>query len=701
MGKSKKRKLEIHPFLFMYITFCYFVIINDFIQSVIQIQYRYSIIISLIVISVLLLLLLNKDIIGFDRNNFEKIDIIAIVAILLVSIIRIATPDSTFDIYNYHLYFQKNFGLSEKNFINDDFFPMRNMNAFCYVLGDRMFYIFRGIFGYRIGTILNSLILIGMYFQVKEILDYYQVVCERKKKWMRILVICCILFSENIIWEIDSYMIDLLALPFLIELFFLTVICEKEETPPIQYIAILSSLAGIMKLPNLLIVFVFLVFYIMRQKRNILSLQLVWSVLIAIAGFLPYFIYSLRLTGNPIFPYANGLFNSPYYSNSISPSDASNLNTRFGPKGILEYTLWPIVMILHPEKVCDIYLYTGRILIGIICMVYFLIAVQKGIVKENRLKRSMICWLLLYILYLTFFHGYLRYVIILELLTGIIIDLTVEQIFLNVKMKKKGWYIVISCLTFLQTGYLAATYFIQNYEWSFRDTAITDFSSYLDNMKLIGKDRETELESDVLDSIDGWLVFAYNGSALNLMKSDVPIVGMNASATNEYTSQLLNRKLNSLADKNIYTAIDKKNLELYISNIRESGYVIDDLSVVYPNFTSVNNPFYLMKVEEEEKENELHLFYLTYELEIDLSGDNEYHFFCGIDCEQQKGSVSVYAEKDGISELLCNFTSGDNNEIIIDNEITKQYEKIKIVQNTEVQSLNNQIPVFEQVISGQ
>ena len=144
----------------MTINFCFFIIfilaeiacINDYIIYIFGIGYVVSLIITSLLTIILNAILIKrkKILISFD---FEKEDIFLFVAMLFVTLLTgIVYPEYTYDSISYHIYLQKYFPIDKVNF---DFFPTRIYCLCLFPLGDRIYYIFRFLFGLRFGTIVS------------------------------------------------------------------------------------------------------------------------------------------------------------------------------------------------------------------------------------------------------------------------------------------------------------------------------------------------------------------------------------------------------------------------------------------------------------------------------------------------------------------------------------------------------------------
>ena len=159
------KKSKINILMFIFVIYTIFIILNDYFVYFFPVIGKYSYLISF-VITLFGFFFIKKNI-TIEFKIFDKSDIFFLLLIMFFFIIRVAIPDSSFDVLNYHLINQKNPFVNNVSF---NFFPGRWINTFSFPLGDRMFYFFRIITNYRLGIIFNYLVLILIYYQFKQLI---------------------------------------------------------------------------------------------------------------------------------------------------------------------------------------------------------------------------------------------------------------------------------------------------------------------------------------------------------------------------------------------------------------------------------------------------------------------------------------------------------------------------------------------------
>src|SRR6185436_17257460 len=98
--------------------------------------------------------------------------------------------------------------------------------------------IYRHLLGYRLGTIVNYLALIWTGLILNRLLANYV-----RSVWLRSLSVLFILCAEQLLFQINNYMVDLLALPLLLEATLLAI--EQKAGRIWQRTTLLMLLLGI------------------------------------------------------------------------------------------------------------------------------------------------------------------------------------------------------------------------------------------------------------------------------------------------------------------------------------------------------------------------------------------------------------------------------------------------------------------------
>src|SRR5437868_2608528 len=176
--------------------------------------------------------------------------------LLLIYLLRVAFPDVSFDVLNYHVFHSER-ALHGWLFIPGDFFPTA---APFNPTPDILTGLYRHALGYRLGTIVNFVALIWTGIILNRLLRDYI-----KSVWLRNVSILFILCTEQLLFQINNYMVDLLALPLLLEATIIAI--STKENRLIQrmtWLALLLGVASAFKLANLFIALPIVLVYLIN-----------------------------------------------------------------------------------------------------------------------------------------------------------------------------------------------------------------------------------------------------------------------------------------------------------------------------------------------------------------------------------------------------------------------------------------------------
>ena len=162
-----KKRYDIELMLYILLNLSGICLINDYLTYFINLNYYLGMGISFLIVVLINYLLRNNFKVSL---KFTKKDLIFFFILFIIMAITIVFPDRMYDTLNYHLYSQEH---PFNSILNGDLFPSKVINSFTYSLTDRMFYPFRLLFGYRMGLILNYLLLISIYINIIHLNNMY------------------------------------------------------------------------------------------------------------------------------------------------------------------------------------------------------------------------------------------------------------------------------------------------------------------------------------------------------------------------------------------------------------------------------------------------------------------------------------------------------------------------------------------------
>src|SRR2546421_1869098 len=140
--------------------------------------------------------------------------------LIFIYLLRAPLPDVSFDVLNYRLLHSER-ALRGLFYQASDFFPTA---APYNPAPDMLTGLFRHALGYRLGTIVNLLILVWSAQIIDRILRTFIA-----RAWPRAACVLLIMLAEHLLFEISTYMVDLIALPLLLETTRLALRVDKTE----------------------------------------------------------------------------------------------------------------------------------------------------------------------------------------------------------------------------------------------------------------------------------------------------------------------------------------------------------------------------------------------------------------------------------------------------------------------------------------
>lgn len=322
-------KLNVHFFITFFVACIAFS--NDILIYLFNIEYLNSLLLcSILNVLVFSIILYKKQI--KITSDFDKFDILFwILAITVIFINGIFTPDKYYDTSSYHIYLQETPFIDKINF---DFFPGRIFCICLFPLGDRMHYIFRYFLGYRLGTIFSYYLMIVLYYQTKIILKNYTNNSKLCSFFSNLIFFINILSSR-----IGNYYVDNLVLVFTIQIFLILKVEKKYDKNIVYLLCLLSGISIGIKITSVFFIIAIFIFFIIMSYKKIdyKKINIVCCVILGIIPWIIYIVDNYKQTGSILFPYYNSIFKSEYFGlyNWVDP--------RFGIGNIFDKILWPIV----------------------------------------------------------------------------------------------------------------------------------------------------------------------------------------------------------------------------------------------------------------------------------------------------------------------------------------------------------------------
>jgi hypothetical protein len=320
------------------------------------------------------------------------------------------------------------------------------------------------------------------------------------------------------------------------------------------------------------------------------------AALAFVAPLLPFTLFIFRLTGNPVFPLYNGLFKSPYW-----PQGAI-FDPRWGPWGIYETIVWPVVMFFRPWRLNEFTFYSGRLTAG-----YILAGVCLFIARRDRRVREIALITLLGTILWSASSGYIRYALYLELTSGFLLIWLATYIWTKcARLPNWGKYVALAplCLLLLVQTIVALGY-VNRWEWSNRNTILTQTKRYLNESRNLLRDRSLASylapeDRALFDDVEVWFETTYKTSAFEaLLKPNIPVIGVrmpNYFDTNQARQKFAD-VLQSVHGKRMFTITDRESLEEARAELAARGLTLSKARACSINYFSDSLKFNMLLVE--------------------------------------------------------------------------------------------------------
>ena len=252
----------------------------------------------LCIFGVLLYIVCRKHL-SFAADNLSKWDGAAVASIVFVYLIHVHTPDTAWDVISYHILHQQPLPWSQ---VSESFFPSTMLHSFLFPLADRLSLAFRYVLGFRFGTLLNLLIGILIYIQLRQI-----ILKQRRalllREWQVSLLAGAIATTMNVLPQIHTYYVDLRTVPIL--LYFLDEFLNGEARKNKKTLLLMAWCIGVeicFKLSAGIPLLVAMPYFLWMSRACLSVREMVVGIGLAILPLFPYPYMNILETGAHIIP---------------------------------------------------------------------------------------------------------------------------------------------------------------------------------------------------------------------------------------------------------------------------------------------------------------------------------------------------------------------------------------------------------------
>jgi hypothetical protein len=538
-----------------------------------------------------------------ERSEKTPFQFWLVVALPLFAIYatRAAFPDTSFDTLDYRLINGER-ALRSFPFIAGDFFPIRfPFNP----VSDMVTGIFRHLLGYRLGTIVNYLVGLSLGMILNCFLRPYI-----KSAWLRSFGVVLLLLTEHVLFIINNYMVDLLALPLLMESTRLALSAQSRDEQrgePIR-IGLMLGASVAFKLTNMAFALPILILYsykLIRYKSGRAAIRKFVTLGIAfLAPLAPYTLFIYWQTGNPVFPLYNKIFRSPFWPTT------DFAGKRWGPivddpsfahMKWWEVLLWPILLPFKIEHTAgDLGRHAGRISLAFIaCLIGLFVG------RNDRAIRALgfvgitgaVLW--------STISGMHRYGIYLELIGGVILLYLISQrdlVKTTLAVQRSMSLIVVSILV---AQSIVSCVYVYRFEWGSRPSVFENFKAYARDSRYFLRDYSLpsflpERERALIAPVQAWAESSALESGVEVqINPNVPAICLYMPeyfSTDESRGRFA-QALRDLGDKRMFALPRNENFEHSIKTIRNAGLTVGQITPLAVPYFSDHTRIHMVLIE--------------------------------------------------------------------------------------------------------
>ena len=569
--------------------------IGFFALGAIQNMYYYTIIAFLLSTALLVFVIRYKVIILY-KPRLDFLDILCLSVFLFYYLMKLPFPDTSHDALAAEIFLGE-FAFTDTIISMKPFLPS---TAAWFSLPDRVFYYFRFVLGYRLSTVINFIVICISYYKVKEVLAAFFVhihenTYKKLGKHLCALILCLASFSalykEYIVVGETITKGDLFVIPLFLECILL--LSRKASNKTYPYAGLLIGLSIAIKLTNVAFFLPLIVYFLYKEYGGFKAINIAFAVIFCIIPILPYVSFSFLTTGNPVFPFYNNIFQSPYFP-SINWKGAT-----WGPKSIVETIFWPLYLSVNPTKTAELGFYSHSLSLGYIST-FFCIMMKNKIADFKKLIPFFIC-LVSSILVWSATTGYGRYMLALEVFSFLLLTVFIYTLCCNY-YDKITYLVFFTCVAALaslsmSTGYLVLT----RTEWSWRPSFFSSRDSYIQaakpNFPFILYDRKATNDpvmQSKLDSVQTWVCVDGLTGLATMANPNTDFIFLRHNSPSDPAGFIKNYfqshssdglyAIRGLVDDNYYSLLDTYE------------FVIVHCEKTHLNFQNANNTFFFLQL---------------------------------------------------------------------------------------------------------
>lgn len=508
--------------------------------------------------------------------------LIVALPLLYVYAMRAPIPDTSFDVLNHRLV-QAERALRGPQLLAGDFFPtIFPFNP----APDMLTGLFRRALGYRLGTLVNFLALLWAAAVTEKILRAFV-----GRPAVRCACVLLAVFVEHALFEVNNYMVDLLALPLLLEAFRLALDYRESKTRgrDLLFAALLLGMACGFKLTNVTaaaaIALVFAARLFSERPRGKTLALAALACALFVLPMLPHAVYIWRETGSPVFPLYNNVIRSPLWP-TIAIRDG-----RWGPNDLGETLAWPLLSWWVPRRLSELQVYSGRLTLGFLAALLCLVLPRAG----SRVRLIALAALVSSLLWGAT-SGYVRYATFSEILGGILLVCIARYVWERAGKLPRPLRAPVAALplALLLAQCVLAESYVRQTEWSGRPTFFDSWESWRRESRWVLRDRDLmkfqpNENRELFSRVDAWVVSGIKSNGVEvLLRPEVPMLGI---VHVEHFQRPQSRRLYASAverlhGKRVYSLTIPEEFDASLTALRRRGFAVGEIKHMQVPFFS-------------------------------------------------------------------------------------------------------------------
>lgn len=575
--KSGAAPFEIPALLSIYVFYGIYILIHDWICYFGKLDtsiVTYAVALAVFAVVVVIFAVWNRKSrsIQFTEPEFSRWDLLVFAVFLFLFFIRVGRADVSCDTFNYHLLHQE---VPFADFVTDSFFPGRR-ESFFPALADRMYYPFRLLLGYRMGTILYTLLMMLTYLELKRLLFCCLPNTEEhtQRKNVLVTVACGALLISNFIGhEICSYHVDIFPIPLLLYILSSVVSGAETDHRGDPFLALCVGFVVAIKLSYAFLLVPLGLLFLWENRRR---LRPGLFLLFVILGILPVGVYMLNAwcqTGNPVYPLFNTIFHSPYLTDQTN-----EIMNGGGPSGFLDGLVRPFCWAFQSSESGYIVHSDGRLTLGFVsALILVLLPVGSDAAKRTIRRLAMMQIIMVY-MNVFFVDAYPRLTLAIEPINGALVLLLVYRFWTGVSCRtaQRIAAVLLSGALFGSVTYAGACLLLGHYEYSW------EYPLYLSSgdktrkgYPMLFRDRTcSQEELDYTNKVRVWLSFDPDGGLMYLLNKKAPVISVNYAMGDEYRHAQMDALLEQHGTEEMYTLASWGNIAEVMRGMTSAGFQI-------------------------------------------------------------------------------------------------------------------------------